>query len=91
MTEKWTEGREPKKNNGIYVQKSTILELGIKEYLRIFYSSFFVRKMSILLLYLSRRRKNLERRDIIYIIFFFNMRRIFFLFSFLPFKNGKRK
>ena len=41
----------------IYRRKSTILNLGIKEYLRKFYSFFFVRKIFILLSYLSRRKK----------------------------------
>ena len=44
----------------IYRRKSTILNLGIKEYLRKFYSFFFVRKIFILLSYLSRRKKIMD-------------------------------
>ena len=54
---------------GIYVQQSTILDLGIKEYLRIFYSSFLVKRIFILLIYLSRDRKKLERGFLMYYFF----------------------
>ena len=53
----------------IFITKSTILKLGRKEYLRKFYSFFFVRKIFILLLYFSNRRKKSWRGVMIYSFF----------------------
>ena len=64
----------------IYIQQSTILDLGIKEYLRIFYSSFFVKRIFILLIYLSRRRKKLERGFLMYYFFLLYEKNILFPF-----------
>ena len=53
----------------IQITKFTILKLGRKEYLRKFYSFFFVRKIFILLLYFSNRRKKSWRGVMIYSFF----------------------
>ena len=68
-------------------QQSTILELGIKEYLRIFYSYFLIRKIFILLLYLSRRRKKYQGGCFNIFFFLSNMGRIFFSLFFSCFQE----